>query len=52
MKFGSLFELQRHLLISARHAAEALFQALDEELHVEPFLVGILREDGIRTRGL
>ena len=36
---------QRHFWISARHATEALFRALDEELHVELFLVGILRED-------
>jgi sensor domain DACNG-containing protein len=34
-----------HFLISARHAAEALFRALDKELHVELFLVGIFRED-------
>ena len=36
---------QRHFWISARHATEALFRALDKELHVELFLVGILRED-------
>jgi hypothetical protein len=36
---------QRHFWISARHATEALFRALDKELHVELFLVGIWRED-------
>jgi hypothetical protein len=47
MKFGSLFELPApFFLISARHAAEALFRALDEELHVEPFLVGICVRTG------
>ena len=31
---------QRHFWISARHATEALFRALDKELHVELFRSG------------
>jgi hypothetical protein len=38
---------QHNFWISARHAAEALFRALDKELRVELFLSGFARADRI-----